>query len=165
MKTVIGLSAFALLLTACGSNSTTATPTSSESPRPAAQQLALGAPFELVTSKSFTTITVSDWQRVTDPNYLMVAKTGTTPYSAMVTAESTGGTWVYDTQYIGLRTKEGDRIDSDPVGLDNDLGTGTLSAGENVRGTVTFEIPQGVTPSQIVLYSTVEGPQAIWNLS
>jgi len=86
-------------------------------------------------------------------------------YTVWVEIDTRSGEFSYSTVYFSVRTPGGDIYVASTVGLEDDLGSGTLSSGERRHGSLLFEIPSGTNLTEIVLVGTdASTPLAVWTL-
>ncbi|MFX1759940.1 DUF4352 domain-containing protein [Rhodococcus sp. As11] len=177
----------AISLVACADNDTTTSgPPQSDSwiegqmgqtppPSPEIPEVAMGetvtitqeqyGPTQGVTGTG--TVTVSDYGPITPAQAeAYVLSLHGNEYTAWVEIENLTGEFVYNSLYFELHTPEGDIVTASSLAPDPDLGSGNIRTGDRRRGTIMFEVPQGMTPDEMVLIDTDGSTtMAVWTLS
>ncbi|QXF84304.1 DUF4352 domain-containing protein (plasmid) [Rhodococcus pyridinivorans] len=112
------------------------------------------------------TVTVSDYGPITPAQAeAYVLSLQGNEYTAWVEIENLTGEFVYNSLYFELHTPEGDIVTASSLGPDPSLGSGDIRTGDRRRGTIMFEVPQGMTPNEMVLIDTDGSTaMAVWLL-
>lgn len=107
------------------------------------------------------TVTVSDYGPITPAQAeAYVLSLQGNEHTAWVEIENLTGEFVYNSLYFELHTPDGDIVTASSLAPDPDLGSGDIRTGDRRRGTIMFEVPQDMTPDEMVLVDT-DGSTAV----
>lgn len=163
------IAAGALALAGCTSSATTVIDGGSSQPAApsstAAATRGLGTTYEVrLDSGSTVDVTVSGLRRANLSRF--ASRPRGVEWQAMVLFVGVAGQTDVNPLDFEARDSAGDTFDSDLGMVDSQLDSGSVTAGQRVRGLVTFDVPRGKTIRLIVYSSTagIGGQNAAWSV-